>query len=1671
MPHPRLLLRAAVLIAPGFARSALLVLGALLLLSSRACSALTWTGDTFDNSSNGVISPTEDLWINIYASPACAATQAMVVYSLDNGSTWKAAYMTYYRQIGMLDWWHADLGTMAGGSTIQYAVEVTDAAGNVQWDTNGGANYTVSVTGGPWAGNHSQTPSDGNADPYHDLVVTVQTYPQGSATSGTAYYTLQNSSGSIEGSTYTPVAMQKIGTSGQNDLWQADLGKFAGGATVIYEFAAQFGSDVLWDSNGGVGYTTTITGGAALQWAGNTAQSPANGNISAGQSITITSQSRPATAALSAQVITSTNNGATWTSVPMQRTGTVASGIAGVENDTWSANIGSFPAGASVTYAVGVTGTNGTLWDNNGGPNYTAFVNSIASPSDWVGNTATYPASGQVYPSTDLWINTETYPLGAATAVNAVYSVNSGTTWTTVPLSSNGTSGNDNAWHADLGKFPPKSSVIYYVRATFANGSNLSDTNSGANYTAAINSYLTIFWMGNTSTYPAYGSLNAGDSLWINTETETPGAAVSAAVVYSTNGGVTWNYVAMSANGSASDGNDAWHVNLGSFPEGTEIQYAVSASDANGNVTWDSNTGSNYRIDVNTIIRDLYTDKAHYNPGDTATITALLTNSTTTAVTGTLNLVIKQYENQIATSSTAIQLSPGQSATVTFPWTVPGDDFRGYGIDSTLMVSGSQRGARSTAVDVSSDWTKFPRYGFFSDYYPGEEQTDSQQKAFQLSEYHIDAVQFYDWAWYHNRLVPYNWDGSLQTDFTQDSGRAQSLTTIQNKIAACKSMNMFTMAYALMYGDTVDSNGPEHLPWAAFKVPYGTLPTQVQSHSAPETIWVMDVSNTNWQNYIYNQFADAIRTVGFEGIHLDNLGGAWNYQYDSDNGIPEWTAFPNFINGTRSFIRQVNPNARVIENDVYAGYINDVAPSSEDVYYAEVWGFNGYNDIRNLILDGQQAGNGKAVVLAAYVNYVAATVLPAGSAAPPPWPIYINDATAKLMDACCFANGGNHVELGEGDQMLSNVDWTFHSPAMHPALARAMRSYYDFNVRYENFLFYNTSGNLYDNTANMNIGSGTHALSRNATANTIWTVSKIWRDEYDAVSLINLNGVSNQWRGSQPNPTPQSNIQIKYYLDKKVNRVLAATPDDGLGDAVSLPFTEGTDSVGYYVTITVPSLQFWDLLIFDKTSKITMDGNFAEWTGTAPAEIHTTAVSNGEWIYTGQSNDYRTWNGATADSDITEVRVTSDDTYVYFLIRMSHISDPTIPAAGIALNTEATPDGTGFNWIGDETTPTGSIGLEQAAQYATNPDQIMLYNANNGQPGGWPTIKLYYGSQWADTLTQDSAIVISSTYSTVEARINKNDLGVVYPQRVTMTLASFRSSGSAAGVGSTYVCPDGNNNAIDIMGGDPGVSANAWTRDDLYKNQMRRYYQFVLDHAGAEAVWLGDQYCYPAAGSIDASDDFWVNESAWPSGAERSVYVEYSVNGGPWRQQQLSSNGQSGTEDLWHADLGRLPVGAQIQYYFQATDANGNTVTDANNNLDYSAQVNTTALASYGDGIADWWRLQYWGHADPEAGDHSRATDDADGTGMTNLQKYIAGLNPLDPHSRFFITSVSKQNGTCTITWSSVAGKTYQVLSAASAAGPYTPLSGTVRASAGSTSYQDQNASGARKFYEVVVSE
>ena len=105
----------------------------------------------------------------------------------------------------------------------------------------------------------------------------------------------------------------------------------------------------------------------------------------------------------------------------------------------------------------------------------------------------------------------------------------------------------------------------------------------------------------------------------------------------------------------------------------------------------------------------------------------------------------------------------------------------------------------------------------------------------------------------------------------------------------------------------------------------------------------------------------------------------------------------------------------------------------------------------------------------------------------------------------------------------------------------------------------------------------------------------------------------------------------------------------------------------------------------------------------------------------------------------------------------------------------------------------------------------------------------------------------------------------------------------------------------------------------------------------------------------------------------------------------------------------------------------------------YNAVLFARSYDSVGDGIPDWWRLQYFGGTGTSTNAQSCAACDPDGDGMSNLQEYLAGTDPTNSASAFRITGVINTGTDVFITWTMGGGKTNALqVTAGDASGGFT---------------------------------
>jgi hypothetical protein len=125
-----------------------------------------------------------------------------------------------------------------------------------------------------------------------------------------------------------------------------------------------------------------------------------------------------------------------------------------------------------------------------------------------------------------------------------------------------------------------------------------------------------------------------------------------------------------------------------------------------------------------------------------------------------------------------------------------------------------------------------------------------------------------------------------------------------------------------------------------------------------------------------------------------------------------------------------------------------------------------------------------------------------------------------------------------------------------------------------------------------------------------------------------------------------------------------------------------------------------------------------------------------------------------------------------------------------------------------------------------------------------------------------------------------------------------------------------------------------------------------------------------------------------------------------------------------------LPPGAQpagaAAYDMSADDTH--VVADVNTNNNLITFSVFLWIDSDNDGIPDSWMIQYFGHPTGLASDNTLAQDSYSGDGISNLQKYLTGRNPLIWDNLHFVGAQYLSNGTCNLTVFCQVGQSYSLL-------------------------------------------
>jgi len=534
-------------------------------------------------------------------------------------------------------------------------------------------------------------------------------------------------------------------------------------------------------------------------------------------------------------------------------------------------------------------------------------------------------------------------------------------------------------------------------------------------------------------------------------------------------------------------------------------------------------------------IDDIAPDRASYRPGQAAQVAITLTSRRATDVRGRLVLRLTWLDQLVQQSEQAVAVGPGATVSVVCTLALPPTAPRGYGLDAALYDdAGHMLAEGSGALDVLDRWSQTPRYGFLSDFAPG--QADVQARCDSLCRYHLNVVQFYDWMWRHYALLPPG------DDFTDALGRRLSLATVREAIAAIQARGAAALAYGAVYGAEPEF-ADAHPELALFDEAGKRV-------SLAGLFYIMNIApGSPWVPLIVAEFAHAVRELGFDGIHLDQYGFPKTARTATGELIDLAEHFPPLIDLARAAVVSERPDAGVIFNAVGNWPIETVAATTQDVVYIEVWPPDeSYNDLRWLIGAARHLSGGKQVILAAYLSPFAQ----AGAATLPQ-----AEAAALLATAAIAAAGGSHLLLGERDGILCDPYYPKYA-TLRAGFAARMRAYYDFLVRYEEWLI---APAIEDWDAGDAQPCDLHGarLSRQAEAQAVWCIARR-KPGYRIIHLINLADQADvAWNAPRTPPEPLRQIELSLRNMPAIRSALLLAPDAHLGRPSPLAVSQEDD--------------------------------------------------------------------------------------------------------------------------------------------------------------------------------------------------------------------------------------------------------------------------------------------------------------------------------------------------------------------------------------------------------------------------------------------------------------------------------------------------------------------------------
>jgi dextranase len=453
------------------------------------------------------------------------------------------------------------------------------------------------------------------------------------------------------------------------------------------------------------------------------------------------------------------------------------------------------------------------------------------------------------------------------------------------------------------------------------------------------------------------------------------------------------------------------------------------------------------------------------------------------------------------------------------------------------------------------------RYGFLSDFDSPDRDDTADLDA--MLKYHINIVQFYDWAYRHHQFL------SPDQIYTDMMGKRIDFAAVRAKIQGCHERGMRTLGYGAVYAAGREYHAAHHEE--------GLYTSAGEPLLFIDRFYIMNVAAGNgWRTHIIEEYCKAMQ-AGFDGIHMDTYGFPKTAFDASGRLVRLDREYPSLIADTRAATGAIKQkaahNVALIFNNVGNWPTADTARAPQDAVYIEVWPPNtDYAHIRQIILDAQAACNyHKTIIIAAYVAPFRTEA--EGSAL----------MSALLLFGVIVSHGATQLLLGENNAALTQGYYSDYTK-LSPSTVSCLRKYADFSVRYA-AVFYDSL--LRDVSMTHICADNTEYRCHAPNWNVIPETGKLWltireKDSAKMINILNLAGCNDTcWNSGKCESPVYREIPFSVQTDFGIKGIWWASPDRAGGTMIALSWKSRKTDRGYCVDFTVPEAGVWTLVYLE----------------------------------------------------------------------------------------------------------------------------------------------------------------------------------------------------------------------------------------------------------------------------------------------------------------------------------------------------------------------------------------------------------------------------------------------------------------------------------------------------------